>query len=265
MTQTPMIVSTLMTSPVLSITVNTPLDAAYQLMASRRISSLPVLDDEQKPLGVLSMTDLLRIGRMQPSSLAGIQPLELPTEPAGEHMHKGVITVSPNGTAIEAARLMVENHVHRVYVEEDGKVTGVLSIEDLLVAVRGLHLEQPIGEVMTKPVIVIPISTTIREAATKLDRVGVTGVAVVDEYNHPVGMFTQVEALAARDLSPDERVEKAMSFGLVHQHIMTPLYRAAAHAYEARARRVLVMENGEIRGVVTGLDFARALVRSAAE
>lgn len=265
MTQAQMIVSTLMTSPILSVTVHTPLDAAYQMMAARRISSVPVLDEDDKPLGVLSMTDLLRIGRMQPASLAGIQPLELPSEPAGEHMHKGIITIAPEGSAIDAAKLMVENHVHRVYVEEAGKIIGVLSIEDLLVAVRGLHLDQEIGEIMTKPVIAIPVTTTIREAATKLDRVGITGIAVVDEYKHPVGMFTQVEALAAREISPDEPVEKVMSYGVLHQHVKTPLYRAAAHAYEARARRVLVMENGDLCGVVTGLDFARALVRSAAE
>ncbi len=260
-----MLVSTLMTSPVLSVSVHTPLDAAYQLMASRRISSVPVVDGEDRPIGVLSMTDLLRIGRLQPASLAGIQPIELPSEPVGEHMHKGVISVPPDATATAAAKLMVENHVHRVYVEEEGKIVGVLSIEDLLVVVRGLHLQQPIGEVMTKPVISILHTTSLREAAARLDRAGVTGVAVVDEYKHPVGMFTQVEALAARELSPDDPVEIVMNYAVLHQHMKTPLYRAAAHAYEARARRVLVMENGELVGVVTGLDFARALVATIAE
>lgn len=262
MTLAPMHVSTLMTSPVLSVAADTPLDAAYKLLASRRISSVPVVDADGKALGVVSMTDLLRVGRLQPASLAGIQPIDLPQEPVRDHMHQGVITIAPDAPATAAAKLMVENHVHRVYVEEEGKIVGVFSIEEILLAVRGLHLEKPIGEVMTKPVITLPVNATIREAATRLDRVGITGIAIVDDYAHPIGMFTQVEALAARDLSPDAKVEEVMNYSLLHQHVNTPLYRAAAHAYEARARRVLVMENGHLIGVVTGLDFARILANA---
>jgi len=258
-TQSQMHVSTLMTSPILSVLPDTSLDAAYQLLATRRISSVPVIDTEGNALGVLSLTDLLRLGRMQPASLAGLQPIDLPAEPVRDHMHKGVITIAPDAPATAAAKLMIENHVHRVYVQDDGEIVGVFSIEEVLVAVRGMHIDKPLEDVMTKPVISLPVTATLAEATSRLDRVGVTGLAIVDDYRHPVGVFTQVEALAARDLSPDTKIEVVMNYSLLHQHVKTPLYRAAAHAYEARARRVLVMENGELVGVVAGLDFARAL------
>jgi CBS domain-containing protein len=259
MTQAPLLVSTFMTSPVLSVGPDTPIDAAYQLLASRRISSVPVIDGDGKALGVLSLTDLLRIGRLQPASLAGIQAIDLPAEPARDHMHAGVISVRPDAPVTAAAKLMVDNHVHRVYVEEEGKVVGVFSIEEVFVAVRRLHLERPLGEVMTKPVITLPVTATIAEATARLDRVGVTGIAIIDDFNHPVGAFTQVEALASRELSPDTKVEVVMNYGILYQHVRSPLYRAAAHAHEVRARRVLVLEDGELVGVVTGLDFARVL------
>lgn len=255
----PMLVSTLMKSPVLSVTPDTMIDEAYLLLASRRISSAPVIDAAGKALGVVSLTDLLRIGRLQPASLAGIQPIDLPAEPVTDHMHKGVITVAPGADATEAARIMVTEHVHRVYVEEDGKIVGVFSIEEVLAAARALRLEGSVGEVMTKPVISLPITATITDAIARLDRVGVTGLAIVDEYRHPVGMFTQVEALAARNMAPETKVEDVMNYGILTQHVKTPIYRAAAHAFESRARRVLVLENGELVGVITGLDFARVL------
>lgn len=50
-----------------------------------------------------------------------------------------------------------------------------------------------------------------------------------------------------------------MSHGLLCLHPSTPLYRAAAAAYEARARRLLAVADGELVGILTGLDFARAL------
>jgi predicted transcriptional regulator len=256
-------VSSLMKSPVLSVGPDTHLDKIYQTLVVQRISSVPVLDAEGKALGVVSMTDLLRIGRLQPASLAGVQAIELPTEPAKEHMHTGIITIAADAPVTQAARLMADNHVHRIYVEDQGKIAGVFSIEEVLAAVRALHVEQTVEAVMSHPVITLRLTATLADAASRLDRVGVTGVAIIDDHGFPVGAFTQVEALAARDLSPNTRVEEVMNYGLVMQHVKTPLYRAAAHAFEARARRVFAMNNGELVGVVTGLDFARALAATA--
>lgn len=259
MTDASMHVSTLMKSPVLSVNAQTPLDKVYELLVLQRISSAPVVDDEGRPVGVVSMTDLLRVGRLQPASLAGVQAIELPAEPAKDHMHPGVITVSADAPVTTAARLMVDSHVHRVYVEDAGQLAGVFSIEEVLAAVRSLRIEKSIQSVMSHPVITLPINATIADAASRLDRVGVTGVAILDDYGYPVGAFTQVEALAARDMSPTTKVEEVMNYGLVLQHVQTPLYRAAAYAFEARARRVFAMDNGNLVGLVTGLDFARAL------
>ena len=133
----------------------------------------------------------------------------------------------------------------------------------MLASVRSLRIERAIATVMSHPVITLPVTASLADAASRLDRVGVTGVAILDEFGYPVGAFTQVEALASRDLSPNTRIEEVMSYGLVLQHVNTPLYRAAAYAFEARARRVFAMDNGDLRGVVTGLDFARALAALA--
>jgi CBS domain-containing protein len=263
MTQAPLHVSTLMKSPVLSVKADTPLDETYQLLVLQRISSVPVIDANGKALGVVSMTDLLRIGRLQPASLAGVQAIDLPNEPASEHMHVGVITIAADAPVTHAARLMAEQHVHRVYIEDAGRIAGVFSIEEVLASVRALHIDKPIESIMSHPVITLPVTASIADAASRLDRVGVTGVAILDDFGYPVGAFTQVEALAARHLSPNTRVEEVMNYGLVLQHVQTPLYRAAAHAFEARARRVFAMNNGDLAGVVTGLDFARALAALA--
>lgn len=263
MNQPSLTVSMLMSSPVVSVAPETLLDAAYRVLVERGISSVPVLDEAGRAVGVLSFTDLLRLGRLEPASLAGVRPLDLPKEPVSEHMHKGVQTVRPDEPVTRAAYAMVEHHIHRVYVEDEGVLAGVFSIDEVLVAVRNLRLGVPIGQVMTKPVITLPVSATVREATARLDGVGVTGLAIVDEYGHAVGVFTQAEALASRDLAPSANVEEVMSFSLLSQHGKTPLYRAAAHAYEAGARRVFVVEDGKLQGLLTGLDFARLLAAAS--
>ena len=50
-----------------------------------------------------------------------------------------------------------------------------------------------------------------------------------------------------------------MSYAMLCLRASTPLYRAAAHAHATRARRVLVSENRRVTGVLTGIDFARAI------
>lgn len=52
-------VAEVMTSPVLSVTTNTPLQEAVQLMSDHHISGLPVLDDLGALVGELSEQDLM--------------------------------------------------------------------------------------------------------------------------------------------------------------------------------------------------------------
>ena len=86
---------------------------------------------------------------------------------------------------------------------------------------------------------------------------------MVDEQEHPVGVFTKTEALRARDRPTDTKVEEVMSYAMLHQNGRTPVFRAAAHAYETSTRRVLVLQERKLVGVLTGLDFARILAGSA--
>ena len=254
-----MTVSLLMNSPVVSVTPETTVDAAYKLLAERRISAVPVVAADGRPVGVLSETDLLRIGRMQPMSLAGVQILDLPDEPVGQHMHAGIVTVDEGTPVTKAAALLAERRIHRVYVTTDGQLTGVFSTEEVLVALRKKRIGTPIVEEMTTPVYSVVMNAPVSEAAARLDHAGVSGVAVTDEHGQPIGMFTKTEALKARELPADTKVEDVMSYAMLYQHARTPIHRAAAHAYETGTRRVLVMEDRKLVGVLSGLDFARVL------
>ncbi len=256
---TAILVSVFMSTPVVGVSPTSSLEEVYKTLVQHRVTSVPVLGAEGQPLGVLSETDLLRIGRLQPASLAGISPLELPDEPAQQHMHAGVITAKPDTTVIAAAKLMLQFHIHHVYIVEGGKVVGVFSTDDALPAVRQKHVETPISALMSKPVYSVSAKAELSEAAARLDRTNVSGLAVVDEHNHPIGVFTKTDALKVQTLPADATVDKAMSFGMVTLPANTPAYRAAAHAYETRARRVFVMEDGVLSGVLTGLDFVKLL------
>jgi predicted transcriptional regulator len=54
-------------------------------------------------------------------------------------------------------------------------------------------------------------------------------------------------------------VEEVMSYAMLCLDRSTRMHRAAAHALATRARRVVVVDRHHVCGVISGMDFARAL------
>jgi hypothetical protein len=50
-----------------------------------------------------------------------------------------------------------------------------------------------------------------------------------------------------------------MSYAMLCLDRSTRMHRAAAHALATRARRVVVVDRHHVCGVISGMDFARAL------
>jgi len=240
-----------------STPASTSLTEVDAILKRSGCSSLPVTEDGVT-IGVISRTDLLKVGRREAASheaplflLPGMQAGEVATRPA--------VVVAPETTVSAAAALMVKSRIHRVYVEHDRRIVGVLSTTDLLTAIVTDRVATPTEAVMSQPVFTLPVAATINHAMDRLAAAHVSGLVIIDEEGWPVGFFTQREALESRAHEGDSPVEDAMNCALVCLHARAPLYRAAALAHAARARRVLVINGGRVIGLVSPLDFARAI------
>ena len=262
MTHFAMPVATYMTKPVISVAPDTPLEEVYRILSDRGVSCVPVVDSGGRAQGVLSRTDLLKLGRLSMGPMGRVQALSWPAATAAEKMHAGVVTVAEDSPVGAAARAMAKQRIHRVFVADGDQLRGVLSTKELLVASRDKRVATPIVEHMSKPAFIIPVTTELSRAIDRLWSAHVSGLCVVDEEERPLGLFTQVEALVARDMPPETPLEDVMSYAMLCLHSSTPLYRAAAHTFATRARRVLVTEDHRVIGVMTGLDFARAIAGS---
>jgi CBS domain-containing protein len=173
-------------------------------------------------------------------------------------MRPGIFTAAPATHVAQAAHVLVKRRIHRLFVEDAGRLVGVFSTQDLLLAIRDQRIPMPIGQAMACPAFTIPMTAPLSVAVDQFAAAHVSGLVVVDEEEWPVGTFTQTEALLARDVHTDTPVEDVMSHAILCLDVRTPLYRAAAQAHATRARRVLAVEHRHVKGVLTGLDFARA-------
>lgn len=259
MTATPT-VSQYMTTAVRTIAADARLSEAHALLREHAFSALPVVDRAGAVVGVLSRTDLLRVGRAQGSGARGAPLLTFADDVAvSTKMTAPAATVSPETSLVEAAGQMLHHHYHRlVVVGPRGALKGVLSTKDLMAAVRDLKHHGEVGDFMTSPVETADALDTISHATDRLEDAKVAGLVVMED-GRPVGMFTQTEALQAREEPAATPLGEVMSYAMLCLDRGTRMHRAAAHALATRARRILVLDHHHVCGVVTGMDFARAV------
>ena len=134
-------VSDVMTRTVVVVKESTPFKDVVRRMQEYRVSALPVVDDEERLVGLVSEADLIlkedpeldeaahlfegRHRRHDREKAAGLTSRELMSSP--------VVTVGPDASLGEAARLMHRKAVKRLPVlDEDGRIMGILSRSDLL-------------------------------------------------------------------------------------------------------------------------------------
>lgn len=133
-----------MTRGAISVSPHTPLRDLARLLSERRISGVPVVDQEGRCLGVVSEADLLVKQLSRP--LSRRLPLEWllgeshdPDElrrraatTAEQAMTSPAVTIDEDRPLREAAALMVDRGINRLPVLADGRLVGMLSRSDLV-------------------------------------------------------------------------------------------------------------------------------------
>ena len=109
------------------------IEEAVILLADGHVSALPVVDPRGRLIGVLSTTDVLQAEADCESSEERERLFEHTT--VREIMTSRPITVLPDTDVREAALQMLYLDIHRVFVEDEGKLAGVLSQSDVVRAV----------------------------------------------------------------------------------------------------------------------------------
>jgi CBS domain-containing protein len=120
----------LMTSDVITASPDTPIKAAARLMVRNKVSGLPVVDENTRVVGIITEADFLRL-EVAREEAEDPQPVER----VEQVMHCSVLTINPDATVTEAARIMVVNDVNRLPVTDtNGKSLGIISRLDVVAA-----------------------------------------------------------------------------------------------------------------------------------
>ena len=119
--------------PVITVTPDTPLEKAVELMADHDVGILVLVDKEnpKRVVGVLSERDIVR-------SLAGKAPLTVPVEKLAT-THSIIYVYADDPIEVAAEKMMKYGIRHVVVVDKEGGLHGVISIRDVLKRIGGLR------------------------------------------------------------------------------------------------------------------------------
>jgi len=140
-------VGSVMTTEVVRATYGTPFKEVAGLLGEHRISGLPVVDEDDQVIGVVSETDLMAHQAEAPDPyepkkrfrLADLtrgakrRAAKATARTAGQLMTEPPVTVHADDTIVEAARTMAQHRVERLPVlDEEQRLVGIVTRRDVL-------------------------------------------------------------------------------------------------------------------------------------
>ena len=121
-----------MTANPITVTEDSVLPDAHALLKEYNIRRLPVVNGNNDLVGIVSLTD---VREAEPSDATSLSIYELnyllSRLKVGKIMTSKVLTVTPETTIAEAARLMLEKKIGGLPVVDGKKVVGVITESDI--------------------------------------------------------------------------------------------------------------------------------------
>lgn len=123
-----------------------------------------------------------------------------------------------------------------------------------------------VRDLMTTDVVAVGPGTSTRDAARMMFRYRVSGLPVVDPDDHVLGIITEGDFLEMELKRQDEgtaasEVKDVMSHSVLSVSPDLEIMDAARYMYEQSVKRVLVVEDGRMVGIISRFDIVAAFTR----
>lgn len=126
-------VRSLMTKKIITVKVNTPIQAAYEDMKEHGIRHLPVVDVSGKLVGIISDRDMLRAANIRMINEIEQEMTFNPHHTVEDFMSWPVQTVSEKTSVEDLAKMMIDQKVSAYVVSGPNQyIKGIITTDDLL-------------------------------------------------------------------------------------------------------------------------------------
>lgn len=199
---------------------------AINTMVRNKLTGLPVVRASDGMLmGVVSRRDIFR--KFDEDQLSLI-------------MKKGCITVSPDATVEEVARIFSEMRIHRLPVVDEGKLVGIITPTDLLRIIKDMKTDLLAEDVIRTTCVTAfedePLTYTIPAMRVS----DVSALPVLDAHGKLVGIITDRDLFSDQVKDPEALKELGISddANLAGFRNVLPLFYSATDKYMEDDRTV---------------------------
>lgn len=147
----------------------------------RYISGVPIVK-EGKVVGVVTRQDLLRNPDEEQIALL---------------MSRNPITVSPDATIVEAARIILSRRIRRLPVMEEEKLVGIISIADIVRKIAEMDINVPVSDYIGDNTVVVWDEMPLSVAGRIMELAGAKAVPVLNVGLELVGLITDRDLINA--------------------------------------------------------------------
>ncbi|VAW19478.1 hypothetical protein MNBD_BACTEROID05-1154 [hydrothermal vent metagenome] len=119
-------VGSVMSRNVVTIAPNSPIYEALELLKKHEVSGLPVVNNQNEIVGILSEKDVL--------SILINDKLDV-KDTVSDYMSRDVISFHENDNAIDVCKFFINSHIRRVPIVNEGELVGVVSRRDIVLLI----------------------------------------------------------------------------------------------------------------------------------
>lgn len=206
-------VSTVMTRTVVTAPDNVSAAQLVEMALAGGVRSVPVTDNRQQVVGLVTDRDLARSGiNMTLSLLRQMTPQErldvmavLEREPVQTIMTQPVITIHAKDNMQRASEIFARHKLKRLPVVDDqGRLVGMITRSDLLRELafasssnltRQLHSHQTLQDIPLQPAVTVATTSSLADAIQAMRAAGQTRVVATDRDNSVVGILTLTDLM----------------------------------------------------------------------
>ncbi len=147
-------------------------DEVLDILKKKHVSGVPVVKNDEL-VGIVTRTNLLK------------NPEE---EQLAILMKRDPITITAEESIVEASKIIIESGIRRLPVVEDNTLVGLITIADIVGAIAGFDISNPIGDFINGQTIVIWDNTPISVVGMIMEMAEVKAAPVVNKSREVLGV-----------------------------------------------------------------------------
>ncbi|MCL7476092.1 MAG: CBS domain-containing protein [Methanosarcinales archaeon] len=154
-------------------------DEVLEILKNKHVSGVPVVKKDEL-VGIVTRTDLLKYPEEEQLAIL---------------MRRDPITIKPGESIVDAARTILEHKVRRLPVVENSTLVGLITIADIVGAIAGLSISEPIGDIISDQTIVIWDKTPVSVVGMIMEMAEVKAAPVVNVNREVLGVINDKDLI----------------------------------------------------------------------